>query len=57
VYSLSECFAEEEGEDEELKGPLIVMAPSTEQASACQKLINTLWSGRLVLVANAGMRS
>lgn len=55
VYSLEECFAEEEGEDEELKGPLILMGTSAEQAAACQKLINNLWSGRLVLVANAGM--
>lgn len=55
VYSLEECFAEGEGEDEELKGPLILMGPSVAQAAACQKLINNLWSGRLVLVTNAGM--
>lgn len=55
VYSLEECFDEEDGEEEELKGPLILLGASAEQATACQRLINTLWSGRLVLLANAGV--
>ena len=55
VYSLEECFAEEDGEDEELKGPLILMGASAQQSAACQRLIDKLWSGRLVLLANAGV--
>jgi hypothetical protein len=55
VYSLEECFADEDGEDEELTGPLILMGPSAEQAAECKGLVDSLWSGRLVLVVNAGM--
>lgn len=54
VYSVDEAAAPPEDEDDDLRGPLLIFGSSYDQAAACQTIIDELWSGRLVVVANAG---
>lgn len=52
TFSVEECLDEEEDE-EELNGPLIILGTSVSQYSAARRIVNQMWSGRLLLVVNA----
>lgn len=52
VFSLDECISEEE-EEEELSGPLLIIGAAADRCSACRRVVNQLWSGRLLLIINA----
>lgn len=52
TFSVEECLNEEEDE-EELNGPLIVLGTTSAQHDAVRYVVNQMWSGRLLLVVNA----
>eukprot|EP00892_Ulva_mutabilis_P002764 jgi/Ulvmu1/12489/UM009_0142.1 len=52
VFSLEECMAEQEDE-EQLNGPLLIVGAGEDQCHLCKRVVNQMWSGRLLLVVNA----
>lgn len=54
VYSVDEAAVPGEDEEDDLRGPLLIFDTSYDQAEACVKIVEELWSGRVAIVANAG---
>lgn len=52
AFSLEECMSQE-GNEEELSGPLLILGAAEDQCQACKRVVDELWSGRLLLIINA----
>lgn len=53
-FSVEEAALPSDDADDELSGPLLLFGTSYDQAQACQQIVEGMWRGRLVVVANAG---
>jgi hypothetical protein len=54
AFSVAEAATPPEGDDDQLSGPLLLFETSYDDAAACEKIVNSMWAGRVVVVVNAG---